>query len=113
VGQAGTEAGEIEGDLRHYERLPEVEEEISALPKGVGVDFRVAAAQASAPETVVHGIRRLRRAGDNEGVNALLERVMNFDGRSRAFHGQRGVLCCVGEAFGMTAGSTPRRIHEY
>jgi len=65
--------GEVEVDLRHYERLPEVEAEISALPTGAGIEFRVAVAQACAPETVVHGIRRLRRAGDNEGTNTLLD----------------------------------------
>jgi hypothetical protein len=73
VEQGGTEAGEIEVNLRRYAKLPEVEAEISALPTGTGIEFRVAIAQASAPETVVHGIRRLRRTSDNEGADALLD----------------------------------------
>lgn len=59
--------------LIRYTRRPEVEAEIAALPGGVGTDFRVAVAGATALETVVHTIRRLRRAGDDAGTLALTD----------------------------------------
>lgn len=73
VEQATAEASEIDFGRSCRTRRPEVEAEISALPMGTGVNFQVAVAQADAPETLVHGIRRLRRAGDNEGAHALVD----------------------------------------
>lgn len=62
-----------------YERPPEVETEIALLPAGTGSDFCTAVAGAEALETIVHGIRRLVRAGvaDDAGVltDVLIDRA--------------------------------------
>lgn len=53
-------------------RRPPAEAEIRALPDGVDSAFRLALADAVELETLVHGIRRLCRAGDEEAVQAMV-----------------------------------------
>lgn len=54
-------------------RRAALEAELSELPEGTGLDFRIAVAAAQEPETIVHGIRRLLRAGDRAGTLPLTE----------------------------------------
>jgi DNA-directed RNA polymerase specialized sigma24 family protein len=59
------------GLTRDYKRLPAVEAEIAALAEVADTGLRAAAAAAKAPETLVHAIRRLKRAGDERGAREL------------------------------------------
>lgn len=58
-------------------RRPALEAELSTLPIGTGLDFRVAVTTAQESETIVHGIRRLLRAGDHMGTQPLTELLID------------------------------------
>ena len=55
------------GLTRAYQRRPDVEAEIRALPDPTDPQFRRAAASAQAPHPVVDATPRLRRPGGREG----------------------------------------------
>jgi RNA polymerase sigma factor (sigma-70 family) len=65
------------GLTRLYQRRLEVETEIAALPEGTDAEFHAAVARATALETIVHGVRRAKRASDDAGAAALAELLID------------------------------------
>ncbi len=71
------QAGPALGLTRAYQRRPDVEAEIRALPAPASPAFGGAAQAAQAPETVVYAIRALLRAGDRARADALAEGLID------------------------------------
>lgn len=82
------ESGSGIGLTRDYRRLPAVESEIAALPEVTDPAFWTAVRSAAALETLVHALRRLKRSGDEAGVQQiaglLIDRVKSLLARAAA-----------------------------
>lgn len=80
LGEQSGQAGAVvvaapggKGLTRAYRRLPEVEDEIAALPSPSAHNFGARATAAQAPEVLVHGVRQLLRNGNDAEARALAE----------------------------------------
>jgi len=72
-----TESDSGDARLVRYQRREDVEDEVTALPGGTGIAFWGAVASAQEPETIVYGIRRLTRAGDDAGAQRLTDLLID------------------------------------